>query len=377
MVLTGSVLYTWHYLPVPYTVRMRILCTGGGTGGTIAPLLAVAEQLKKQDPHAEILFLTTRNPVETQLIQSAGFASRPFPAGKWRRYADIRNIRDVFVIKFAFWKALWFLRKYRPEVVVSVGSFLSVPVVWAARLLGIPSVIHQQDLRPGLANRLMAPAATRITVAFAQTESAFAQSKVQHVGNPVRKSVFHGNAEAVRQELHLESDVPTLLVLGGSSGAAFFSTLLSESVTRLTRFCQIIHVLGRHGSILPLAHARYHAVEFFAEGLGNAYAAADLVLTRAGLSTLSELSALGKPTIVIPMPDTHQVENADMFAKHSAVVALDQISLRPEEFASTVEELLRNTAKTQSLATAMQALTKTDAAERLAEIVSSAARGTS
>jgi len=349
--------------------------TGGGTGGTITPLLAVSEAIRLLDPTAEILFLLTKNPSESTLVRNAGFSAQRFPAGKWRRYFDLRNIRDLFVIGYAFFRSLFFLSRWRPNIVVSAGSFLSVPIAWAAKLMGIPALIHQQDLAAGLANRLMAKTAAMVTVTFAESKTQFGSHRTVHItGNPVRESVMHGDPERGRQIHHLEPNIPTLLVLGGSSGASFFSTLLEKTMNELAVFCQVVHVTGKRAPIGIAKHVRYHAVPFLSGELADTVAVADVVVTRAGLSTLSELAACEKPVCIIPMPDTHQEANAQAFASANAAVVFSQKTLKPDVFVSAIRNVLMSEEEREKLRAAIRAFAAPEAARRIATNILSLAR---
>lgn len=349
--------------------------TGGGTGGAIAPLLAVSAAIQRRNSAADISFLLTKNPSEWTIVHDAGFSAQSFPAGKWRRYLDLRNIADLFLVGYAFFRSLFILSQQRPDVVVSAGSYLSVPVAWAARCKGIPVLIHQQDVEKGLANRLMEKAASVVTVTFTESAAQFqTHGRVLVTGNPVRETVLHGNLEHGRQRYHLEPDLPVLLVLGGSSGAHYFSTLLEKTITQLVTFCQVIHVTGKRAPAAVLPHPRYHPVAFLAKELADVIAVADLVVTRAGLSTLSELAAIGKPVCIIPMPGTHQEANARVFGSAGAALVFSQLSLTPEHFVSSMRDLLQSAPEREKLSNMIRRFSAPDAATRIAEQILSLAK---
>lgn len=359
-------------------MRRTILMTGGGTGGTIIPLLAVAAALRRRHPDLQIRFLTTSRPYEREMVERAGFAVSPFPAGKWRRYLDLRNVADLFVIAYACVLAFILLLRSRPAVVVSVGSFLSVPVVWIAGLLRIPVLIHQQDVEPGLANRLMRRFATTITAATEVTVRRIAGTPKPIVtGNPVRPELGQTDAERARRQIGLQRGVPVVCVIGGSSGARALDELLAASLDRLGAVCQIVHVTGRNTTAIDSRNERYYHIPFVGEGIGDLFAAADVIVTRAGFSTLSEIAIVGRPCIVIPMPETHQVANADYFADRGAALKLDQTALTPSSFVETITQLLANHDRADRMAAAMKALARPDAAERLATEILQLADGRS
>lgn len=313
-------------------------------------------------------FLTTENEQEQDLVRNAGFSVKGFPAGKLRRYWNVRNILDCFVIVSSFVRAIVLLATLRPSLVVSAGSFLSVPIAWAAWTLRIRVAIHQLDVRKGLANRLMTPCASLITVAFPESIPQFPTSRrVVHTGNPVRESLQNGDAERARRRFHFPPDKPVVLVLGGSTGSQFLNTLVHRVAGHITTFACLLHAVGSRGEPGEYEHGLYRAVPFFEAGLADAYALADIVVSRAGLSTMSELALLGKPAIIVPMPGTHQEENAEFFYKRQAVVAVQQSMLTPERLSEIVRDLLENDRARKNLSRAIRGLAVPDAARRLTD----------
>lgn len=347
---------------------MRVLMTGGGTLGSIVPLVAVARALRVRRPDAEILFLITKNPAEARFLGGAGFSFRTFPAGKWRRYFDFRNVTDAFVVFFALLRALFLLTRVRPNVIATAGSFLSVPIVWAGWCLGIPAVVHQQDRELGLGNRLMAPFAKLVTVSWEDSVRHFRRARrVVWTGNPVRRELLRGEADEARRHFRLEVGIPTVLILGGSSGAHYLNELVLHSISGLTAFCNVLHVVGRNVDVMPKESQRYRPVALLGDDLSSAYAVADCIVTRAGLSTISEIAVVQKPCIVLPMPKTHQEANAQFLTDHRAAVVLDQRSLTPTDFVSRVHSLLENVDRRESLRRNLHALMKNNADEVIAQ----------
>ncbi len=359
--------------------KYKILLTGGGTSGSVTPLLAVAEDLTTQPPllirrggvevRFEFLWLGTKFGPEREMVASAssvrlsspksalgGIKFRAISGGKWRRYFSLKNLADIFKIKLGFWQAFFIMLKSRPNLVMSAGSFISVPVVWAAWLLGVPVLIHQQDIQPGLANKLMAPFAKVVTVTFEKSLNDYGKKAVW-TGNPVRRSL----ALATRNPqpatfLEIKNNFPVLLVLGGGTGAIVINELVEKSLDELTKFCQIIHVTGKNKSNMSyeLRVAGYEKYEFLnAEQMAGAMQAADLVVTRAGMGFLSELSFLGKPSIIIPISDSHQEANAKFFRDKKAAIVAKQKYLTPENFTHLVKDLLSDEKLLGQLATNM------------------------
>lgn len=315
----------------------------------MAPLLAVYDEMKINPPAplskgggggVEFLWLGTKFGLEREMVGKAGINFEAVSGGKWRRYFSFKNLADIAKIKIGFFQALFIMLKWRPNLVMSAGSFISVPIVWAAWILRVPALIHQQDIQPGLANKLMAPFAKIITVAFESSLKDYGKKAVW-IGNPVRRSL--GAPISKSQFSNIDSNLPIILIVGGGTGAMAINKLVEESLNELTKFCQIIHITGKNKSNRNLAPrvAGYESYEFLdADKMASALKAADLVVTRAGLGILSELSYLGKPSIIIPMPDSHQEANAEYFKNKKAAIVIGQKYLTAESFAQMIKDLL-------------------------------------
>jgi len=336
--------------------------------GSVSPLIAIYEEIKKNQPAAEFLWLATRDGPEDKLISSYQIPIKKIFSGKLRRYFSFKNFLDPFFIFFGFWQALFIILKFKPQAVLSAGGFVSVPVVWAAWLLRRPSLIHQQDIRPGLANRLMAPFANIITVTFAKSLKDFPVKKTHLVGNPVRLDILTGNKEAGYKFFGFDSNLPTILIIGGGTGAVNLNNLVLESLNDLVEFTQVIHLTG--GRMAKEAkHQRYRSYEFLTQELKNAYAIADLVVARSGLSTLTELAALGKPAIIIPMSGSHQEDNAVEFFRNNAVIILEEKKLSAQNFSQAIKELLFDQAELANLSRNIAKLMPAEAAQKILDMI--------
>lgn len=347
----------------------NILLTGGGTAGSVSPLLAIVEDLKKSGG-CEFLFIGTKNGVERRMVEAAGLPYRAIAAGKLRRYFDWRNLSDVFRIKLGFWQALFLILKERPDLVLSAGSFVSVPVVWAAWLLRVPIFVHQQDVRPGLANRLMAPFAKIITVTFERSLADYGKKAVW-TGNPHRFPIsdFRFSIEKARERFKLKDNLPVVFVFGGGTGAEGINRLVEEGLDSLLSFCQIVHSTGQ-GKMTAKRHEDYHPYEFLnAEEMAMALAAADLVVSRAGLGALTEIAAAGKPAIIIPLPDSHQEDNAALLLEKESAIVLNQKVLDSDSFVAAVKELLDNAEKRKILSENIGGLMKKGASEKIISLI--------
>lgn len=344
-----------------------VLC-GGGTLGSVTPLLAVARAIRSHASGATFTWIGTEDGPEARLVKEAGIPFHAISAGKLRRYASWRNLIDPLRVMKGFFQAKRLLRELKADAVVTAGGYSAVPVVWAAGLAHIFVHVHQQDIRPGLANRLSLPYASSLSVALEASLDAFPGTHPEWTGNPVRSELLSGSRQEAERLFSLEHGVPTVLVLGGGTGAMGINNLVREALPQLTREAQVLHVTGK-GKMIGGDAVRYRQFEFLTVEMPHAFAAADLVVTRAGMGTLTELAALGLPAIIVPMPNSHQEENAQLFAAKGAGVLLEEPSLSSKIFADIVQSLLRDSAKLDALGSAMRSMNRMDADMRIAEMV--------
>lgn len=355
---------------------MRILLAGGGSGGSATPILAVASQLRARRPDVELLYVGTLGGPEADLAAEEGIPYVGVKTGKLRRYWDTQNVTDVGRIVQGVAQSLAHVRRFKPDVACGAGGFASVPPLAAAGLCRVPVLIHQQDVVPGLANRLLVPFVRRITVAMPDTVRAFPAGITKLRGNPVRRRVLDGRPEEGFRCLGLDPAVPVLLVTGGGTGALGLNKIVAAAAPRLVERCQVLHLTGRgRGVDVPDLGPRYQQREFLVEEMPHALAAASVVVSRAGMGTLSELAALAKPSIVVPMPGTHQEYNARAFGKVGGVIVFDQGDLSPDLLTATVRDLLDDPARRTALGEALRGVMPLDADARIAEDVLALAAG--
>jgi UDP-N-acetylglucosamine--N-acetylmuramyl-(pentapeptide) pyrophosphoryl-undecaprenol N-acetylglucosamine transferase len=368
---------------------MKIILTGGGTLGSVIPILAVAQELKRQRPETEFLWIGTKDGSEKSLVESYNIPFQAISSGKLRRYFSLKNFLDPFRVIVGFFQSIGIIRKFKPDLVLAAGGFVGVPVIWAAWLLGVKSIAHQQDIGPGLANKLVSPVVKKITVTFEESKNYFPRSKTVLIGNPVRPEIFDGDREQARQFFHLEEGLPTILFLGGGTGSLTLNKIIIQSLKNILEFFQVIHVTGRGKGLegiksevksqaefkkivaeesSSLINSRYHSYEFIIEEMKDAYIVADLIISRAGLSTLSELAVLGKPTILIPLPG-HQEDNAAYFRRNNAAVVLSQKDLISEDLVGVIKTLINNKTELETLGRNIKKIMPPDAAEKMAKVI--------
>ena len=336
--------------------------------GSVSPLIAVYQEIKKNNPDAEFLFLGTKTGPEAKALESYKINFKALSSGKLRRYFDWQNFADIFKIIVGFFQSFSYIMKFKPGVVVIAGAFVGVPVAMAAWILRVPVIIHQQDIIPGLANKLMAPLARKVTVAFDVSLKDFNVHKAILIGNPVRHEFYHCDMGKSKEFFNLVDGLPLVLIFGGGTGAARINELVSNAALTLVKFCQVIHITGK-GKNIDLDLPNYHQYEFLSTEMLEALCASDLVVSRAGLSTLSELIIMAKPTILIPIPDSHQEFNAQYFQKANAVVNLSQKTLTAEFLISQIKEIIDHKQKMQSLSENISQMMKRDGGKRMAEII--------
>lgn len=349
----------------------KIILTGGGTIGSISPLLELVRALKKKNQKTKFLFLCPRGGFfEKEIIKSNQIPFTPIFGGKLRRYFAFKNFFDPFFVFLGFIQSFFILSKFKPDIILSAGSFVSVPVVWAGRFLKIPSLIHQQDAASGLANKLMAPAAAKITVTLEESLKDFPKIKTVWTGNPMREEILLGNKEKAIKNFKLKQDLPIILAIGGGTGALALNKLIIQDLPELTKICQIIHLTGKDKNPLCKLHhslSNYHSYEFLTKEMADVYAVADLVVCRAGMGTLTEISALGKPAIIIPIPNSHQEKNAAIFSRKNAAIVLRQKGLTPQSLTYEIKKLLNNREKLRILSKNIKKAIKQGATEKIIE----------
>lgn len=349
---------------------MKIVLTGGGSGGPVAPLLAIAEKIKKEKPETGFMFIGTRRGMpEKEMVKDYNIEYRSVYAGKLRRYISWQNFLDIARTKIGFFQSLSILKKFKPDLIIGAGGYVSVPVILAGWFLKIPSFIHQQDILPTLSNKILAIFAKKIFVSFESSLKNFPKNKTIFSGHPVRQMFFEGHREKAQKLFNLETSKPVLVILGGGTGAVSLNKLIWDNLSELTKFCQIVHLTGR--GKLNISNLRlenelnYHAIEFLTKEMPDLFAVADIVISRAGINVLAELAVLAKPTIIIPIPDSHQEANAEYFQDKNAALVLNQRELTKDKLITEIKELLNNKEKQNQLIQNIKKIVPSDAINKI------------
>lgn len=364
---------------------MRVLVSGGGTGGHIYPALAVAAQLRSEY-QAEILFLGSDDGLETQIVPAAGLRLATIKAGKVRRYVSWQTVKGVMRIPLGVVQAVEIVRRFRPDLAFTSGGYVAVPAGLAAYLNRVPLLMHQQDVPPNLSNRQVAPLATRISVAFEDSLAYFPTRKTLLLGNPIRQEILDArqlSPQEARTKLGLAPALPLLLVTGGSQGARHLNQVVCAALPELLETCQVLQISGKdlHNETLAQSNAvlaaqdeslkqRYRLVPYLNEEMPVALQAADLVLCRSGASTLSELAALSKPSLLVPLPPalgkSPQEANAAMFERKQAGQVIKDADLEPKLLAERVKYIMTSPALLSSMVESVSTLGRPEATQDIA-----------
>ena len=323
----------------------RIVLTGGGSAGHVTPHLALLPHLLKAG--YEVHYIGTQNGIERGMIEPlSGVTYHAVQSGKLRRYFDLKNFTDPFRVIAGAFQSAHLMRKLKPDVCFSKGGFVSVPVVVGAWLHRVPTLCHESDLTPGLANKICSKFAKKVATTFPECAEALGEKGV-FTGTPLRPELFAGSRERGLALAHFTADRPVLLMMGGSLGAQSVNKALREALPTLLSRMQVFHICGK-GNIDESLRGLdgYYQVEFLSDDLPDAMAAADLILSRAGSNALCEFQALGKPMLLIPYPKGasrgDQILNAASFEKRGLARVMPQEKMTADTLAAALLELLEN-----------------------------------
>lgn len=339
---------------------MKILLTGGGTGGHFYPVIAVAQSLRKYTREKKLLdielFYMAPEPYNQTLLDDLTIKFVQIPAGKRRTYFSLLNYTDIIKTGFGILKAVWKMFWIYPDVVFSKGGYVSFPVVLAATFLRIPIIIHESDSVPGRANAWAGKVAQRIAISYPQAVEHFQKEKVALTGNPIRTEVIHAAKEGAHEFLDLENNVPLVVILGGSQGSQLINESILNILPKLVEKYQVIHQVGKanYKSVEETAgvvlfenenKSRYKMYDTLNDlALRMAAGAADIIISRAG-STIFEIAVWGVPSILIPITDSngdHQRKNAYSYARTGAAVVIEENNLTGNILFSEVDRILKD-----------------------------------
>ena len=322
----------------------KIVLTGGGTAGHVTPNIALMDGLKEKD--FSISYIGSYNGIERELIAGCGVEYYPISSGKLRRYFDIKNFTDPFRVLKGYAQAKRLLKMLKADIIFSKGGFVSVPVVLAAKSLQIPVIIHESDMTPGLANRIAMRGATKICCNFPETLSYLPKDKAVLTGSPIRRELLSGDAKKALSFLGFSEEKPVILVMGGSIGSVFINNAVRGALDTLLESFQIIHLCGK-GNLDPAYDNRagYRQFEYISKELPDLFAAAALVISRAGANSICELLALRKPNILIPLSLNasrgDQILNARSFEKQGFSYVMEEEKVDEKSLTKAVNKVYK------------------------------------
>ena len=367
--------------------KHRVVFAGGETAGPVMPLLVLADFWKKTEPNLEPIFLDTHRSVSARVVPSRGYEFKRIMSGKFRRYWTYKNFLSPLQLVIGLIQSLYILAKYKPVIVIGAGGYVQVPVILAAWILRIPRLIHQQDIVPTFSNKLCNPLANKITTTFEKSVKDFPQglgfeknysqyTKTEWIGNPTDLNAAELTQDTKNSALKvfkLDSDWPTVLVIGGGSGAKGLNTAVAHSLPELLKIAQVVHSTGagkrfRVDIDISHGHDRYHQYEFI-DQINQAYLAADVVICRAGIGTITALSALSKLSIIVPMPESHQENNAQYIYERNAAIVIDESDITPDTLAKAVRKILFDIELQKKMQTNIHAIMPAGATENLLRII--------
>jgi UDP-N-acetylglucosamine--N-acetylmuramyl-(pentapeptide) pyrophosphoryl-undecaprenol N-acetylglucosamine transferase len=351
--------------------KLKVIISGGGTGGHIFPALSIADKLKELNPETEILFVGAAGRMEMEKVPAAGYRIEGLPMAGLQRKLTLSNLALPFKVLKSISMAKKLIREFKPDIAIGVGGYASAPLLWAAGKLGVPTLIQEQNGFAGVTNKLLKDKAAKICVAYEGMERFFPADKIILTGNPVRQNLTSGtrNKEQVEK---------TLLIIGGSLGARTINDAVKAALPQLAK--TKIHIVWQTGKIYFekckeawIAAGSPKNIECldFLSDMPDRYAQADLVISRAGASSISELCLLGKPAILVPSPNVaedHQTHNAMALVNKDAAVLVRDVEAA-DKLIPTALELLQDDQRLQTLHTNILQLAQKDSAKRIAKEV--------
>jgi len=368
---------------------MKILFTGGGTGGHVLPIIGITREIRRiyQKPDLQFFYIGPKDEFGSILLSQEGIKVKTVLAGKIRRYLDwktiFQNLGDIlFKIPIGILQAFFYIFFLAPDLIFSKGGFGSIPGVISGWALRVPIFLHESDITPGLANRFLSRFALEIFVSFPRTEY-FKPSKMILVGNPIRREILEGLKEEAQRLFKLSYEKPVILILGGSQGAQRINDKILEILSEFLKDFELLHQCGEKNFEQVRAEAKaitppnlmkyYHLFPFLKEEeLKQAYAGCDLIVSRAGSGSIFEIAALPKPSILIPLPEAaqnHQIKNAYTYAENGASIVIEEANFTAHFFLEKLKYLFSNPEELEKMEKAAREFSKPEAAKIIANYI--------
>lgn len=351
---------------------MRVIISGGGTGGHIFPAIAIANELKNTMPEVEILFVGAKGKIEMEKVPKAGYSIKGLWISGFHRKLTLRNLLFPIKLVVSIWKSFWILKSFKPDVVIGVGGFASGPVLFVANKLGLPTLIQEQNSFAGVTNKLLAKQVNTICVAYEGMEKVFPKDKIVLTGNPLRETIFQKvERDEAFEHFGLNPSKKTILIIGGSLGARSLNrSMVANKALLETSDVQVFWQAGKlyledfgKEAVAQLPNV---TIKDFIDRMDYAYAMADVIIARAGAGTISELCGIGKPVILIPSPNVaedHQSYNAKALVEKDAAVMIKDKAVNT--MIQTAIDLLNDKTKLEELSVNIKKMAKKNAAKEI------------
>lgn len=363
---------------------VKVVISGGGTGGHIYPAVSIAKEIKDRHPDAEIIFVGTERGLESKIVPKEGFELKKIKVRGLERKMSFSNVVALKEAVVSFFDVSGFLRDFKPDFVIGTGGYVCGSVLAAAAMMNIPTLIHEQNAFPGVTNKILSRMVDRVALNFAEAEKYFHNSKkVLVTGNPIRKDIMAVDREQGLREFGYSGSLPLVFVVGGSRGAK----RINESILPLAKYCaegksfQLLHMTGETQYDDTLENYKKNGINIddkflkvvpYLYNLPYAMAACDIVISRCGAGLLSEITALGKPSVLIPFPyatDNHQEYNARALEQNGAAVVILERDLNDNILYDEVKNMLNNEERRRQMGERSRQLGRTDAAARIVNAV--------
>lgn len=362
-------------------MALRIVLAGGGSGGHLFPLATVAEHVRNMiKGKTEFIYLGPKNALEKEVMEKHNIQHKGILCGKLHRYLTPRYFLDIIKLPIGIIQSLFLLLRYMPDAVFAKGGFASVPVVIVAKIYGIPVLIHESDSVPGVANKFLGSIANKVAITFERARIYFPVHKTVLTGVPVRTEVLNGDPQKAREMLGIRKEVkPTIFIIGGSQGASLINEKILLNLKELLKHYQVIHQTGvSHFDFVKMSaekqgfkieHSDYYPISFVREGINDIFALADVVISRAGSTAISEIAANSKPSILIPIAhsaNSHQRINAFEVSKADGAIVLEESNFRKTMILHNLQKIITDEVLRNKLKQNVAKFYHPDATERLA-----------
>lgn len=361
---------------------MRIIISGGGTGGHIYPGVAIAKKVKEKYKDSEILFIGSKNGLEKKLIPKEGFKISYITVEGLNKKLSLKTPAALYKVFKGYFQASAIIKQFKPDIVIGTGGYVCGPVVLAAALKGIPTLIHEQNAFPGMTNKILAHFVSKIAVTFKESEKYFPKNKVVYTGNPIRNEILNTSKLKSRKIWGFDINKPLILVVGGSRGAKNINDAVVEIIPDLVKNnIQLLFVTGelQYDEIIKKLNYKNMdskfkgiVVEPFIYNMQDALGACDIIISRAGATILSEITSLGIPAILIPSPyvaNNHQEYNAILLEQNGAAVLIKESQLKSDIFKEQIFNLVNNKEMLSKMSVNSFKLAVIDASDKICKII--------